>query len=165
MAASSRHRRRGALDRGADAHVGRAAAEVSRHRGIDVGVARHGLPSSPEDLGDHRFVNFFSAKTGRVFENEFERDGASLRITGPSSLAANDADTFVAAVVAGLGLGQIPLTAYVRSLLAAGALRAVLEGWSVPPLPIYAMWPRRRDRSARLHAFVGWVAELYAWPA
>jgi LysR family transcriptional regulator for bpeEF and oprC len=124
-------------------------------------LERHGVPSSPDDLGGHRFVNFFSAKTGRVFDNEFERDGETVRVTGPSSLAANDADTFVAAVVAGLGLGQIPLTAYVRSLIAANALRPVLEGWSVPPLPIYAMWPRRRDRSARLQAFVEWVAELY----
>jgi LysR family transcriptional regulator for bpeEF and oprC len=127
-------------------------------------LERHGVPSSAEDLGGHRFVNFFSAKTGRVFENEFERGVEVVRVTGPSSLAVNDSDTFIAAVVAGLGLGQVPLTAYVRSLIAAGALRSVLEDWSVPPLPLYAMWPRRRDRSARLHAFVDWVAELYAGP-
>jgi LysR family transcriptional regulator for bpeEF and oprC len=127
-------------------------------------LEKHGVPSSPEDLGGHRFVNFFSAKTGRIFENEFEREGESVHVAGPSSLAANDADTFVAAVVAGLGLGQIPLTAHVRSLVAAGALRVVLADWSVPALPIYAMWPRRRDRSARLHAFIDWVAELYARP-
>jgi LysR family transcriptional regulator for bpeEF and oprC len=127
-------------------------------------LERDGVPSAPEDLDGHRFVNFFSAKTGRIFENEFERDGKAVRVTGPSSLAANDADTFIAAIVAGIGLGQIPLTAHVRSLIAADALRVVLEAWSVPPLPIYAMWPRRRDRSARLHAFVDWVAALYARP-
>jgi LysR family transcriptional regulator for bpeEF and oprC len=127
-------------------------------------LERHGVPASAEELDGHRFVNFFSAKTGRVFENEFERGGEAVRVTGPSSLAVNDSDTFIAAVVAGLGLGQIPLTAFVRSLIAAGALRTVLEDWTVPPLPLYAMWPRRRDRSARLHAFVDWVAELYAGP-
>jgi LysR family transcriptional regulator for bpeEF and oprC len=50
----------------------------------------------------------------------------------------------------------------VRSLVDAGGLRVVLEDWAVQPLPIYAMWPRRRDRSARVHAFVDWVAALYA---
>ena len=85
-----------------------------------------------------------------------------MSLVGESSIACNDADTFVAATVAGLGLAQLPLTAYVRGLIEAGALRLVLEEWKVPPLPIYAMWPRRRDRSARLHAFVDWVAELYA---
>jgi LysR family transcriptional regulator for bpeEF and oprC len=127
-------------------------------------LERYGVPTSADALGGHRFVNFFSAKTGRLFENEFERGGESVRLTGPSSVAANDADTFVALVVAGLGLGQIPLTAHVRSLIAAGKLRTVLEDWSVPGLPLYAMWPRRRDRSARLHAFVDWVAALYAGP-
>ncbi|MGE5793097.1 MAG: LysR family transcriptional regulator [Bacteroidota bacterium] len=127
-------------------------------------LERHGTPASAEALDGHRFVNFFSAKTGRVFENEFERGEDTVRVSGPSSIAANDADTFVALVVAGLGLGQIPLTAHVRSLVEAGTLRVVLEDWSVPPLPIYAMWPRRRDRSARLHAFVDWVAALYAGP-
>jgi LysR family transcriptional regulator for bpeEF and oprC len=125
-------------------------------------LERHGMPASASALDGHRFVNFFSAKTGRTFENEFERDGEAVSLVGESSIACNDADTFVAATVAGLGLAQLPLTAYVRSLIDAGALCAVLEDWKVPPLPIYAMWPRRRDRSARLHAFVDWVAALYA---
>jgi LysR family transcriptional regulator for bpeEF and oprC len=82
-------------------------------------------------------------------------------VPGDHCVATNDADTFAAAVVAGLGLGQIPLTAHVRALIDAGALRVVLEQWRVPPLPLYAMWPRRRDRSARLHAFVDWTTALY----
>lgn len=40
----------------------------------------------------------------------------------------------------------------------------MLEDWAVPRLPLYAMWPRRRDRSARLQAFVEWVTELYRSP-
>jgi len=30
------------LDRGADAHIGAAAADISRHRGVDVGIIRIG---------------------------------------------------------------------------------------------------------------------------
>ncbi|MDL1863109.1 LysR family transcriptional regulator [Betaproteobacteria bacterium PRO7] len=125
-------------------------------------LERCGVPASPADLEGHRFVNFFSAKTGRLFDNEFVRDGEAIRVAGEWSVAANDSDTFVAATVAGLGLAQLPLTAYVRGLIDAGALRVVLGNWSVPPLPLFALWPRRRDRSARLHAFVDWVTELYA---
>jgi DNA-binding transcriptional LysR family regulator len=50
----------------------------------------------------------------------------------------------------------------VRGLIDTGALRIVLPDWRTPPLPIYALWPRRRDRSARLHAFLDWVGALYA---
>lgn len=127
-------------------------------------LERHGVPASATALDGHRFVDYFSAKTGRVFANEFERDGETVRVAGQASLAVNDADTFVAATVAGLGLAQIPLTRHLRGLVDAGALRVVLPEWKVPPLPIYAMWPQRRDRSARLHAFVDWVAGLYAAP-
>src|SRR5260221_3093098 len=38
MGISSRERRRGVLDRGPDAHVSRAAADVAGHGGIDVRV-------------------------------------------------------------------------------------------------------------------------------
>jgi LysR family transcriptional regulator for bpeEF and oprC len=125
-------------------------------------LARHGTPSSAAALDGHRFVNFFSAKTGRVFENEFERDGEAVSLAGESIIACNDADTFVAATVAGLGLAQLPLSLHVRGLIDASALQVVLPDWRVPPLPLYALWPRRRDRSARLHAFVDWVSGLYA---
>ena len=125
-------------------------------------LAQHGVPASPAALDGHRFVNFFSAKTGRAFENEFVRGTEALKLQGEWAVAANDADTFVAAAVAGLGLAQVPLTRSVRALLDAGALRPVLAEWTVPPLPLYAMWPRRRDRSPRVHAFVEWVATLYA---
>jgi LysR family transcriptional regulator for bpeEF and oprC len=125
-------------------------------------LQRHGVPQSPAALDSHRFVNFFSATTGRAFANEFSRDAAGLKVQGDWAVAANDADTFVAAAVAGLGLAQLPLTRHVRALIAADALRVVLADWTVPPLPLYALWPRRRDRSARVHAFVDWVAALYA---
>ncbi|NUP89849.1 MAG: LysR family transcriptional regulator, partial [Candidatus Sumerlaeia bacterium] len=53
-------------------------------------------------MRSRRFVNFFSAKTGRLFDNEFVRDGEAIRVAGEWSVAANDSDTFVAATVAGL---------------------------------------------------------------
>jgi LysR family transcriptional regulator, regulator for bpeEF and oprC len=120
-----------------------------------------GVPESAHALASHRFVNFFSAKTGRVFDNELMRGDEIVRLRGEHSVAANDADTFLAAGRAGLGLFQIPLTRRLRDELEAGSLVRVLPDWSVPSLPIFAMWPRRRDRSARIHAFVDWVAELF----
>jgi len=41
-------------------------------------LARHGTPRSPDDLEQHRAVNFFSSKTGRVFAFDFERDGLAF---------------------------------------------------------------------------------------
>ncbi len=127
----------------------------------------YGIPKSPEALADptteHRAVNFFSAKTGRVFPFDFvEKKGHSSSVTLPHQAAANDADTHVALVVAGIGLAQLPRTRLVNSLLQSGALVQVLKPWSAGQLPLFVMYPRNRHLSTRLRVFVDWVVALYA---
>jgi LysR family transcriptional regulator for bpeEF and oprC len=126
-------------------------------------LQRHGLPATPADLRDpgHVAVNFFSAKTGRVFEFDFERDGQTLPLALPHRAAANDADTLVALGVAGLGLIQAPRTRHLQSLLDARQLVQVLADWSAGALPLTLMYPRHRHLSARLRVFVDWIVALY----
>jgi LysR family transcriptional regulator, regulator for bpeEF and oprC len=126
-------------------------------------VQRHGRPSSPQTLHDdgHIAVNFFSAKTGRVFEFDFERGAETLSIELPHRVAANDADTHVALGVAGLGLVQLPRTRHVQALIDGGQLVQVLRDWSAGALPLFVMYPRHRHLSARLRVFVDWVVALY----
>ncbi|MCE2949650.1 MAG: LysR family transcriptional regulator [Betaproteobacteria bacterium] len=125
-------------------------------------LARHGAPATPQDLQHHLCVNFFSAKTGRIFPFEFERNGKKVDITGPHQVAANDADTYVEAGVAGLGILQSPRTRRVQELLDSHRLVPVLTDWSAGRLPLYVMYPRNRHLSARVRVFVDWVLELYA---
>jgi LysR family transcriptional regulator for bpeEF and oprC len=124
----------------------------------------HGVPSSPAVLRDqgHLAVNFFSAKTGKVFDFEFERGNEKLAVALRHRVAANDADTFLALGIAGLGLMQSPLTVQLRSLIADGQLVPVLADWSAGALPLHVMYPRHRHLSVRLRVFVDWVVELYA---
>lgn len=127
-------------------------------------LQRHGTPSSPQSLRDdgHVAVNFFSAKTGRVFDFDFARDGQTLAFTLPHRAAANDADTHVALGVAGLGLMQLPRTRHVQALVDGRQLVPVLPDWSAGALPLFVMYPRHRHLSARLRVFVDWVLALYA---
>ncbi len=122
----------------------------------------YGAPKSPDDLAGHIAVNFFSAKTGRVFPFDFvDRQGKSVSLTLPHQAAANDADTHVALTLAGLGLAQLPCTRVVAQLLSGGDLVQVLKPWSAGQLPLYAMYPRNRHLSTRLRVFVDWVVALY----
>lgn len=125
-------------------------------------LAARGTPATPQDLQRHLCVNFFSAKTGRIFPFEFERAGEKLEITGPHQAAANDADTYLEAGLAGLGIMQSPRTRRLQELLDAGRLVPVLAAWSAGQLPLYVMYPRNRHLSARVRVFVDWVVELYA---
>ncbi|MCA3139430.1 MAG: LysR family transcriptional regulator, partial [Rhodocyclaceae bacterium] len=124
-------------------------------------LARRGTPRSPDDLEQHRAVNFFSAKTGRTFAFDFERDGQAFERQLSHQVSANDADTHVALTLAGLGIAQCPRTLVLAEHIAAGRLVPILTEWSAGRLPLYVMYPRNRHLSVRVRAFVDWIVELY----
>lgn len=124
-------------------------------------LARHGAPRDPDDLAGHVFVNFFSAKTGRVFEVDFRRGDRAVSVHAPHAVAANDADTWLALAVAGLGLVQAPCAPQVRAHVERGELEVVLRGWHAEPLPLFVLYPRARHLPARVRAFVDWIVEVY----
>lgn len=124
-------------------------------------LARFGQPRHPEELRQHALVGFFSAKTGRTFPYDFERDGQRIEIDGPWRLTLNDADSFVAAGLAGLGVMQAVRSQLLDKFLAAGRLQRLLADWQVEPLEQHILYPSRRHLSARVRVFVDWaVARL-----
>lgn len=124
-------------------------------------LARHGTPRTPEELARHPFVNFFSAKTGRVFEVELQRGERQVSFLPAHRVAANDADTWIQLAVDGLGIVQAPCSSRVREHLSRGELRVVLPGWTAPALPMFVLYPPTPYVPARVRAFVDWVVELY----
>lgn len=126
-------------------------------------LKKYGVPKNPTELlsNNHLAVNFFSAKNGRTFEFEFEKDGKKTELLLPHHASANDADTQVALCLQGLGLSQIPRTRVVQSLIDSGALVQVLRQWSGGSMSMYVMYPRNRHLSARVRVFVDWAVALY----
>jgi LysR family transcriptional regulator, regulator for bpeEF and oprC len=125
---------------------------------------KFGIPKTPQDLqaNGHVAVNFFSAKTGRIFPFDFDNGkGSSLSFGLPHRAAANDADTHVALACAGLGVVQIPATRSTKELLNEKRLQRVLPKWNAGSLPLFIMYPRNRHLSARLRAFVDWTVAFY----
>jgi LysR family transcriptional regulator, regulator for bpeEF and oprC len=127
-------------------------------------LKKHGTPKRPQDLetGTHRAVNFFSAKTGRVFAFDFMRGNTQLEIHLPHAVAANDADTQLALAVQGLGLMQYPRTKVLQNHLDNGSLKRVLPDWDAGAMSLYVMYPSNRHLSARVRVFVDWIVEVYA---
>lgn len=73
-------------------------------------------------------------------------------------VAANNAETYIACCLAGLGLIQIP--AYdVRMYLEAGKLVEVLPDWPAPSMPVQIVYPHRRHLSRRVQVFSDWLAD------
>lgn len=127
-------------------------------------LARYGTPRTLEDLAageGHRFVNFHSPKTGRVFPFDFARGEDVRQISRPHWVSCNDADSYLAAGLAGMGLMQGPRSRVVSELLASGRLVPVLQDWSAGELPMMVLYPRNRHLTARVRAFADWVNELF----
>lgn len=122
-------------------------------------LARHGTPRTPADLPQHMAVNYASPTSGRAAPWEWQRDGETASLRMRSQVAANNAETYIACALAGLGLIQIP--AYdVREHLAAGELVEVLPDARAEPLPVQLVYPHRRNLSRRVQAFAGWLETL-----
>lgn len=122
-------------------------------------LARHGVPRSPDRLGDHWAVNYASPSTGRV--EPWERmDGDVLRtLPMRGRVTVNSAEAYIACCLAGLGLIQIP--AYdVRPHLASGALVEVMPDQRAEPLPMALLYPHRRHPAHRVQLFSDWLADL-----
>lgn len=129
-------------------------------------LAEYGTPLTLEDLEHqngqgHRFVNFHSAKTGRVFPFDFIKGDDARQIMRPHWVSCNDAGAHVAAGLAGMGLMQLPRTRNVCALLASGQMVEVLAGWSAGELPLALLYPQSRHLTAKVRAFSDWVKELF----
>lgn len=124
-------------------------------------LARHGTPLATADLPEHTAVNYASPTSGRAAPWEWRHDGETMTLRMRSQVGANNAETYIACALAGLGLIQIP--AYdVREHLAAGELVEVLPEARAEPLPVQLVYPHRRNLSRRVQAFAGWLETLLA---
>jgi LysR family transcriptional regulator for bpeEF and oprC len=124
-------------------------------------LEKYGRPMHPSELANHRCVNYFSSKTGKTYDWDFSRDGETIQMPTPASLAVNDSKAYIAAGMAGLGIMQ--MAGYVIApLIKTGALELILDDWTSTPLPMHVVYPQNRHLSAKVRVFVEWVADLFS---
>lgn len=124
-------------------------------------LAKYGMPQHPRELERHRCVNYFSAKTGKIYDWDFTKDGERIQVPMPGVIALNDGNAYVQAGLAGLGVIQMTdylLLQHVRE----GRMVQVLPDWVSDALPVHIVYPQNRHLSAKVRVFVEWVAELFA---
>lgn len=124
-------------------------------------LAKHGRPKHPQDLMQHQCVNYFSSRTGKIFEWDFANKDEKLQLKVPGRVALNDSDAYLDACLAGMGIAQMS-SYHVQPYLESGKLELVLDNWCVGPLPLHVVYPQNRHLSAKVRVFVEWVAELLA---
>jgi len=124
-------------------------------------LERYGRPVHPNDLLKHRCVNYFSARTGKIYDWDFTRDGERVQVALPGHIALNDSNAYIAAGIAGLGIVQMA-NFMMEPMIKEGLFELILEDWISDPLPVHVVYPQNRHLSAKVRVFVEWVAELFS---
>ena len=121
---------------------------------------QNGTPQTLEELEQHKVVNYFSPRTGRVVGFNYLQDGEKVTIYGKRRVSLNDIDACLAAALADIGIVQMPYFG-VRDHIKAGRLVRILPQYPSERLPVYAVYLHNRHLSANVRAFVDWVVELF----
>lgn len=123
-------------------------------------VAEQGMPLRPDDLGRHRVLTYAYVATPSLWRFADQAGLAhEVRVAGP--LHANSGELLLAAAAAGMGIVLEP-DFVVAPLLARGELVRVLDGFTGPRLDVWAVYPSRRHLSAKVRAFVDFLAGIFA---
>lgn len=120
----------------------------------------HGVPGDMAALtASHTVIGYASPTTGRELPWECADGERAQVFEVPSRVVVNNAESYIACCLSGLGLIQVPRFD-VQHLLASGELAEVLPECRAMPMKISFVYPHRRQRSRRLMAFMEWFEAL-----
>ena len=123
-------------------------------------VARRGLPATPRDLANHNCIGIRQGdEPYGVWRLSNPRGAARqtevVRING--NLTTNDGEIAIKWALEGHGI-LMRAEWDVKEYLADGRLVAILPGYDTPGADIYAVYAQRHQLSARIRAFVDFLA-------
>jgi DNA-binding transcriptional LysR family regulator len=122
-------------------------------------LKKHGTPRSPDDLARHNcFIYAYGPAPGQWLFRDGKGGERLVRISG--NLHSNNGDMLAAAAAQGAGIVWEPAF-IVGPDLRAGRLVSILDAFEAPPVDIWAVYPSRRHLSAKVRAFVDFLAERF----
>lgn len=124
-------------------------------------VARHGDPSSPDDLTRHVGLCFPALWRGGTWELASKQRSARVPVT--AAVVTNSAEVLRRSACDGVGIALLPCWAIAEELRS-GQLTQVLRAWAPPTRLIHAVYPGHRRKSAKVRAFVDHLARHIGRP-
>ncbi|MDH0864457.1 LysR family transcriptional regulator [Mitsuaria sp. GD03876] len=108
----------------------------------------------------HSCLGHRTKGTGEAHPLIFERGDVSVSIDRSDELCVDDAHSHIAALMAGVGVGQT-LRAAVTRQLDEGSLVEVLGAWSRPRYPIHVLHPAERPPAPKVRRFMDWIEAVF----
>lgn len=124
-------------------------------------LAKHGTPKHPDDLINHRFIEYSLAERPREIRYR-TTDGTmnGVAIVTPM-FRANANHIQRQATLEGLGVTVLP-TFVIGEDIKSGRLTHILKDYTLDPeRNIYALFPHNRHMSAKVRLFIDFIAERF----
>jgi DNA-binding transcriptional LysR family regulator len=122
-------------------------------------LAQRGVPRHPNELSMHDCVVYTRLATGARWTFECNDQPIEVEVKGP--IKVNNSSGVLAAVVAGAGIGVVPMFA-LTDQLERGEVRVVLEDFEPRALPMHIVYASRRHVPAKLRLAIEFLLESLA---
>jgi len=123
-------------------------------------LARHGTPTCLDDLKRHKCINYVYPTSGRAYQWQFDSPDGPVALDVDAHLLINDGESVIQAAIAGLGIIQVPHW-LAAGPIGHGKLQVIMEDTISTGSPVWIVYPQKKHLSARVHAFIDWVQELF----
>jgi len=119
---------------------------------------RRGRPASLAEIAQHDTLCYSYVSAAEEWRFNGPDGEESVRVQG--RLRANNGEVLLAACLAGSGIAALP-TFISGPSLRAGTLVRVLPQYENPDIAIHAVWPTTRHLTAKVRAFVDFLARRF----
>ncbi|HUG23152.1 LysR family transcriptional regulator [Piscinibacter sp.] len=123
-------------------------------------LRRRGMPPEPEALMEHDALRLLK-RNGEPAAWTLSRGEQHWEGVPPGRATANSPELLINLARAGVGIAAVA-DHYVAPYVRAGELVPVLEDWTLPAAPAWAVFPGRRLMPARTRAFLDALAEEFS---
>ncbi|WP_036822458.1 LysR substrate-binding domain-containing protein, partial [Photobacterium sanctipauli] len=121
-------------------------------------IEQFGLPTKPEDLKQHKLVQYRFISSNQLAPLNLDDNGTTLPVDMPLSLVVNDTDLMVDAALKGLGIGRI-VEPMVASHFSHNKLIPVLEDYWFPYSGLYVYFHKNSQKAKRVRVLIDFLLE------
>ena len=114
-------------------------------------LSRRAAPEHPAELETHDVLSFAGGSHQATWM--LSRGDQQERVTLQPRMKANNVFAVRDAAIAGLGIAQLPLIVATPTVQS-GQLRPILSDWSLPTVPVHAVFASARDLTPTVRGFI-----------
>ena len=120
-------------------------------------LARHGTPTTPQELQHHRYLRYSYAD---AVDSESMHQHLMMGRHRHSDLVSNNGDILVQAAIAGAGIAIQPTFICGRAI-AEDKLTLVMPSFEIEPLGLYAVYAHRQLLPGKVRCFIEFAADYF----